>query len=220
MAGDGDAWTHVEREVCMTEVDLERFSDLLKQTFPRVRFMEGIKSDDPERPPTVTFRNSLAGLDPDNRGNGYVILPPPYWEPTLEWQEPDHGFKFGYWRFMDLDIPRVYVVRGSGPTFGMITYGGKRLPPHVETSRFSNSYLRIDDERRRFKNKVWRLMGKIATCKLQHIWWPNMERDRRVSGLSIWAGHDAIRWAREDPARVLFIQGSLMPDMWAIIPAD
>ncbi len=53
--------------------------------------------------------------------------------------------------------------------------------------------------------KALRLLGKVASNKIQVVEYPSLEVVARYpKGAFLWIGHDAARWLREDPARMAY----------------
>lgn len=57
-------------------------------------------------------------------------------------------------------------------------------------------------EQRSFRDMIWRMFAQIGTWKLQpYERHPHRTVDWKKTDKRIWAGNDAIRWARENPLR-------------------
>lgn len=196
---------HRGKAVLLTVEDMRRLSDALAETYPEARYrME-------------TPHTQLRGKNPPRLLMGpcmyriwqcacrwnesFLMLLDPAWTPVWHWDRTD-----GRWKHWRAHHPHVRFWGIRGPV--------RHYPHHPEQIQFGTIdvvFDRSSDEQRNWATRFLRLFGKFASNKdLEEVHWPSRvpvasagtkPRDR----LGAWrmVGHDARRWALEDPARVL-----------------
>lgn len=210
------------REFVFTPEDEQAFTDLLKETFPNIRFLDedalGKRKHEASgeqvaaKEPELRYFDSLA--DPSN----YTFtcwLEPEGWQPKIGptrfapkarciLNEPPLQFEFQATRAVQ---PTAYT---TGDRFRQ---KDKPLPP--AWSRPSGRMIarpRVDDaEYKAFLGKAYKLVTKIATNKLIFTdpltGWSRETPNPR--GENLWVGYHALAWCRENPRH--FLDGSYRP---------
>jgi len=126
--------------------------------------------------------------------NGF--LPEPGWSPVeKEWSKgrysiamPRRSFEF-HRSLWDWTLPR-----GANWAWD---------PPTLTVGRILSSYWRDDAEAKIFVNKLYRLLRKVTTDAFR-VEFPHLGVVYgEGTGCDYWAGHDALRWCSEAPARML-----------------
>jgi hypothetical protein len=182
-----------QRSVVLSLVDQCAFSDLLVQEFPEVRFNDwpsnsGTSAEDP-MPPPVAIHRSLA----DCTNMRVSIIFDPDWSP--QWSRIAPG---GFWVLHNSPIPNGEIDRGR------LFQRTATQPPHLCEGSI---YIRCEKDNRehvRLAGRVLRLVNKIAINRSQSVRYPSLEVIGRAGkGSNLWIGHDAARWAREEPDRML-----------------
>jgi hypothetical protein len=186
-----------------TADDLAAWSDLLRKAFPQVLFHEEFRHDlaerNPEKPPTVVFRQSLADI---RHGMGQILIPAPGWRPELIVAP---GESSPYWRWSEPPhISGCYGGRGSGGLVDIQMPGPHRHSQRISPCDVYFRYHRHDLEAKAMVQKALRLINKMATNKLLLCDEKTLVVKRPVVSGMYWAGHHAIRWCLGDPRRTLY----------------
>ena len=204
------------RIVWLTEVDWRNFTDMVAEAFPTVRYYddltyaETVAAARPERPVYKSLfetRNAYTGhfvegcFDPD-------------WRPPVM-QQPNSS-RPGHMEWVQGNSPNPsFLLHMTRP---MWTTETLKTAPFMEFSQITFYSDRGNEEQRRMAMLFFRLLGKVCTNRNQmQISMPGRELlCHGPKGSLFWLGHDAIRWAREDPQRVLFYNDRT----WALRPDD
>ncbi|HLO75373.1 MAG TPA: hypothetical protein VK196_02830 [Magnetospirillum sp.] len=185
------------RKACLTSADLAAFSALLVENFPTARYFAPphfTKCDGPE-PPEVLLAFSLATL-PDY---GIYMTIDENWLP--QWARcPEDGS----WV---LSFPRLPYVRFL---VGRMRSADRQRPEHIDPLEIDVSCRPHRKEDFAMARRLFHLLGKVATNRNQvYVSYPDYEVVTVFEkGGTLWMGHDAIRWAREDPLRLLTMHPS------------
>lgn len=187
------------RDACLTPADLKVFSTLLVENFAAARYFvppHFTKCDGLE-PPNVPIALKLADL-PDYKI--YMTLDEE-WLP--QWgRSPEDGS----WV---LNYPRLPYVRFL---VGRMWPADRRYPERIDSLEIQCSCRPHRKEDFAMARRLFHLLGKVATNRNQvYVSYPGYEVitvfEKGGQG-SVWLGHDAIRWAREDPRRLLTMHAS------------
>jgi len=181
------------RQIFFTTADEKAFSDALKERFPDIRFAtrsEAASKGD------FSF---VADIPSAGGGSVRIFIPPVGWKPEY------YKLEFGADRFGISNYPEEWMsFRSSskqhmerGPAIhdykpllgqGSIQVGGSD---------------RMTAKEKSFRNKVWRVVSKIATPKLKALrYWDPEHQWTEIGGQIECAGWDAVRWALDDERRV------------------
>jgi hypothetical protein len=186
-----------------TPKDLAAYSNELVREFPQIRFYEWPtereqNSENPS-PPHVRFRSSLDACD-----RYASIVFDPTWTP--KWEPPG---RVDWWYLENSPLPNGEVEPGGFFTNrdGSLRLSGGRI------------YIRCapgDKKHASLARKALRLIEKVATNRCQSLRYPSFEIVWRAEkGHNEWIGHDAARWAREAPDRLLdykdYLKSGLRP---------
>lgn len=192
------------REVMMTMVDEAAFTRVLKEAFPGIRFVDG----------QVWPRPGIPWIDTIDGGQEtlvYGFLPDPGWQPKEKEQYrgrysfalPRRSFQFDRSEW-DWTLPR-----GANWAWD---------PPTLTVGSITSSYYRDDPEDKFFVNKLYRLLRKIMVNAFR-VEFPHLGVVYgEATGYDYWAGHDALRWCSEAPARML--DGKFRPHSEWSFPED
>ncbi|MEX0922536.1 MAG: hypothetical protein WDZ84_07155 [Rhodovibrionaceae bacterium] len=210
------------REFVFTPEDEQDFSDLLKETFPTIRFLDkdalgqrkhaASGSAQTDREPELRYFDSLA--DPSE--SWFLCwLEPEGWQPKIGptrfapkarciLNEPPLQFEFH---------PMHAIQTTAYSTGDQFRRKDKPLPPTWSLpSGYMQAHPRVDDsEYKAFLGKAYRLVTKIATNKLIPTdpltgWSRKTPKPR---GENLWVGHHALAWCLENPRH--FLDGSYRP---------
>lgn len=184
-------FTHRWRFVYLTKVDEAAFLRALRERFPDILFLD----DEPQPRPGVRLLDSL---DQGSATMVYGYLPLLGWTPEGEaertYNRPDAPRmrpSFRIWRCKwDWD--------GGGPA------NWAWDPPTLTEGKIIATYRRDDPESNEFGRIVMQILTKITVNNFRielphtgHVY----NENRRMR--STRAGHDALRWCSEAPARML-----------------
>ncbi|MGE5477605.1 MAG: hypothetical protein ACM3Q1_13180 [Bacteroidales bacterium] len=185
------------RKACLTPADLKVFAALLLENFPTARYFvppHSTKCDGAE-PPDVPIALNLADL-PDYEV--YMAFDEE-WLPQWERCPEDGSWVLGF--------PRLPYVRFL---VGRMRPADRQWPEHIDPLEIDVSCRPHRKEDFAMARRLFHLLGKVATNRNQvYVSYPGYEVITVFEkGGSLWMGHDAIRWAREDSRRLLTIHPS------------
>jgi hypothetical protein len=197
----------------LSRADLGQFSELLVEAFPDIWFVPWISIEEQRAadPPTVRAIQSLVELydDPDPFHHRCKIVFGTAWQP--HWERDGSGWRFANWVYPNGEVALSgYTSSGRG--------GDSPEPPSMSDGEL---YFRIDGGDRAqvaMVRKVFRLLTKVATNRVQSVRFPSLEvMVRQEKGGVYWIGLDAARWCREKPDRMVAYQGR---QRWGFRPLD
>lgn len=204
------------RDVVMTRADEDRFCDALREAFGD--FMV-VKMNGSWPTPEIEWRERITDFSSQFRDytnpavaqSVFILFPWPGWKLTGEkfpWERdrPDHQFSYGISDFPPLSI-----------TFERSALLGTEYLPKFKWNREAwiggRYYVSYCSEgpyveaQKIFIRKLRSLVGKMITRKLQFLGFDEKGRPADPNAWSqrhfLWAGDDAVRWAREDESRLL-----------------
>jgi len=183
------------REFVLSPQDLVTFIESLVATFPNLRIYEHPRGTETvsEKPSPPELRFLVPSAVPDVRGASLEFNPE--WTPQWRRIYGDHGF----WVQTGVRYPS-----GELYTSEFVGEPQEGDPPHITRGRI---YIRCEPgnkEHAAAARKVMQLLSKVATNKFQCVRYPSLEVIHRLTkGATLWIGHDAVRWAREAPDRML-----------------
>jgi hypothetical protein len=204
----------------MTQMDEEVLAEALRQTFPRVIFLE----EDPWWDPTDPSRDSISDIDsPVAR----VAVPDsPSWAPAIK-RSPEFPRRYTW---VDPPPRALHIVRSYWEWHpGLTAEDSKRFafdPPTLSVGQIGA--LWDDNDPRNagvpaFIRQVWRIIARITTNKLKSGT-PLMNElmsgsDRLLmsesKGGDYWAGHHALEWCASGGPRRMLAGGFRACDDWA-----
>ncbi|MCP5372435.1 MAG: hypothetical protein H6907_11950 [Hyphomicrobiales bacterium] len=102
-----------------------------------------------------------------------------------------------------------WIVNEPELSFNLRTCGARQAATRADegalelcVERIEASYYLDQPEKKRFLDKVWRILAKMTTNKLLRVHWETREPLAPEPDTEhCWAGPDAIRWALEHPLR-------------------
>jgi hypothetical protein len=202
----------LQRIVVFSRVDLARYSDLLVEAFPDVWFIRapGNVGRWMAVPPAFAPTQSLPEAHGSERSAECDVMFGTGWQPV--WKQGDSGF----WHIANRTVPNgtfrvnctVYPARD----------GEDAKPENMTDGQF---YFRVDaDDKAQVSvaRKALRLIGKVASNRIQSVRFPSLEViSRNERGGTIWIGRDVARWCREKPDRMAYYQGR---QHWGFRPLD
>lgn len=184
------------REFVLTREDIGRYSDLLVEAFPDVRFFDSYPSKK-EGPPELAIRHSLRECG--DRAIE-IVFAAADWVP--EWKRSEST---GWWLLANCP--------GFNGRFeaGCEIYTKKRVvdgePRELEYIYGGRVYFRCRKwapEELKAARKALRLLTKVATNKVVATRWPSGDQPNKCpKGSWTWCGYDALRWVSEHPDRRL-----------------
>lgn len=185
------------REACLTPADLRAFSALLVENFPTARYFEKphLRDLDGPEPPDITIALRLHDL---NDYQVYMTFDED-WLP--QWNKTEY---YGDWA---LAYPRLPDVRFL---VGRMWPANEQRPERIDSFEIQCSCRPHRKEDFTMARRLFYLLGKVATNRNQvYVGYPDYEVITVFEkGGGVWLGHDAIRWAREDPRRMLTMHAS------------
>lgn len=203
----------------VTREDVGHLSEALKRSFPNIVIMACEHTFLRSAKPSEKCYASI-GDCPSSFVDMY--LAPEGWTPEYVWREETEKRRRlnpemnGSWYLSGMPLPALQLQRRT--EVQSFAWFRDKAPPHLAVSSFLMSYNLDDKEQLRVKAKINRLLDKVVTSKTRLV---NVRTGEDLTGRSfkVWAGHDAIRWCREDPARVLNFKCPHVGDCRAWIPA-
>jgi hypothetical protein len=193
------------RHACLSPADLRAFAATLVEAFPTARYYVSPGYDEcrgVEPPPVATALHLL-----DLNGYERWMHFDEDWLP--QWQKDPYN---GYWA---LCAERLPYVRFLGTP--KIWPADQDRPEHIQSIEIDVSCRPHRKEDFTIARRLFYLLGKIATNRNQvYVGYPGYKVHTVFEkGGSNWLGFDAIRWAREDPKRLLAMhpsgQGGMRP---------
>jgi hypothetical protein len=194
------------RETILNEADETILSLALKDAFPEIRFhSEATKGEE-------TYRSLVSLCD------GHQVLAKcPVHEIAGLSEQPTWPVPRRYLRFV-----RSTWAWGRGWRAANWAWD----PPTLEHGCMDSSYYRDDDIARKFVNRAWRILARVATNRVKGghpvgniLEGRTMVRMADESGGMTWCGHQALAWCREGGERRM-LDGNTQPcDDWEI-PKD
>lgn len=196
------------RAVCLSPEDWRLFSEALREKWPEARYYAGTTYQQDRRPdpPDIGLSSSLFDHclparhtypSPEYqewRGEAKMVFDPD-WQP--HWHRSRDGESWSLWPPRH---PQVLFQFGCG-----LRYDKPQGYACVDDGNISFYCNPVEKEHFRLAARFFRVLAKFATNRnLVYVHFP----DRRVEPFDnnyLWAGHDAIRWVREDPDRFLGI---------------
>ena len=184
-----------------TPVDEANLSQVLKEKFPNVAFVHL----DSSRPDGWEERDSIQAFA--DHWEIDIILKPKGWKPNIVRRE-----LFERIVYIPDNRPDEYMVYQRSQ-FEASTFDGQGELTVLRDGMFQIGVTDVMTKAQMsLKNKVWRLLDIIGTCRL--LGWVGPEGKRswqELEGRIFCAGNDAIRWAREDKRRVFLSNMKFRP---------
>lgn len=221
---EDDDYTYRKLRVSLSGADWQIFADALAEEFPDARYYYE---------PMVLFR--LFTVPPPIFPGDHLLrleglgqaCPPEVdmhfdqnWQ--IKWKRPEPG--------IDIPAGSADVAWSSNsprsPTFRFV-FGQTRPaqdghPPHITDGYLWMFYAPGNKQQFAICHRVMRLFRSVADRTAQVLLaGPRQKEIRRYPGVSpYWLGKDAVRWARENPERMLYYcQYSTPETSWGIRPA-
>jgi len=207
--------------LCMTAADWSGFSDALREKFPAARFFLDPGRDECRgaEPPALLYSDTLSGLYPvaaPRFGSKIIMYFDADWTPAWRRLRPLGEETSPPWVYNWPPHPMVLIRTGRG----VMHQDG--LPPYVDTGTADVYRTPGDKAHESLSRAFFRVLGKFVTNRDQvSIAYPSyavVRREPRGSGR--WCGHDALRWVRESPDRLLFWTGRFSRGGFGVRPAD
>lgn len=190
------------RLVCLSPLDWTRFAAALEQAFPEALYSRAptLAELTAPAPPKLRLEHSLCRPGPD----GLAVSGPsqmhfgPETELVLQREMGWHVSSAGlYW-------PQMSVGRPVAPL-----PADRHGPERLREAQILIHLAPHHAGHARFARQVWQLLAQFATRQRQLlVRYPEYDTvlPQPVGALSasgLWIGHDALRWARENPERLL-----------------
>lgn len=190
----------LSRSVCLSPLDWTRFATALEEAFPDALYSRAPSLAELTRaaPPKLRLEHSLCRPGADGPTQMHFS---PETELILKRDMGWHVSREGlFW-------PQMSVGRPVAP-----------LPAHAhgpERLREGQILIHLAPQHTghaRFARQMWQLLAQFTTDQRQVlVRYPDYEVMPQLSGASssgLWIGHDALRWAREHPTRLLAYERS------------
>ena len=194
---------------CLTLEDWGRIGDDLVRQFPMIRFMRRLSDAEwrGEELPDLRIESDLRSVLPPKSYEFYA-----FFEPDLqlnlrrEVPKPYTGYSGNdtVWRFNTWGLPRLSVTPGVGPNRG---WDGKG-PEQINPGQIDFAGEPGNKNHQALAQQIFGIVRRHITKEpLRVVKYPSGETVLHRKGGLDWVGKDALRWAREDPKRLL------MPDL-------
>lgn len=179
------------RYVYFTKVDEAALSRELATNYPNVRFLED--RDWPNA--DVAF---LPSIDVATSRSVYLFVPDDGWKPKIGLSRTKTGH-----RIQNLPERMAILMRSSNG------WSEKEFTPDGEPRWIEEGVLHIPFNppcpkgQAEFRRTLWRIFERIGTWRLKPYYHqPRQAADWEKTDKMIWAGNDAVRWAKENPFRM------------------
>ncbi|MGE5504633.1 MAG: hypothetical protein ACM31L_09440 [Actinomycetota bacterium] len=186
------------RHACLSPADLKAFAAILVEAFPTARYYvdPGYVACRGAEPPPVATALHLLELNAYKRWMHFDED----WVP--QWQKDPYD---GHWVLCPERLP--YVLFMGTPK---IWPSERDCPERIQSIQIDVSCRPHRKEDFAIARRLFYLLGKVATNRKQlYVGYPDYEvRTVFEKGSTHWLGFDAIRWAREDPKRLLAMHTS------------
>lgn len=192
----------LSRYVCLSPLDWKLFATALEDAFPNALYSRRPTIEESRRDerPEIHLERKLCRPDPSGPAGIAAVGPNQMhfgpatkliWENYFGWGVTIEGL---YWPMMRLGRP---VPPKPADANG---------PEHIEEGLVHIDLAPQHKGHARFARQIYRLLAQFTTNERQVlVGYPHYDvrpqPDRPLFGL--WIGHDALRWAREDPKRLL-----------------
>jgi len=198
------------RYTVLTPTDADRFSRMLKRAFPSIRFHRKnyYRCFLQELNPDLTLKDlQTIHADPSNLHIPYVeSMGTSDGDNFTAWIEPDDWEPF----WLGPNLRGIHwVVNKPELQFHLRTSDAHEADSRANEGalelgvrRIEASYYPDQPDKKRFLDKVWRILAKMTTNKLLRVDRETRDPVEYQGGSEYcWAGPDAIRWALEHPLR-------------------
>lgn len=188
----------LSRSVCLSPLDWTLFATALQEAFPDALYSRSVSLAEltAAAPPKLRLDRSLRLTDPQAATQMHfgaeteLIL-----KQQMGWQVASEGL---FW-------PQITLGRPMAPL-----PADERGPERLREAQILIHTAPHHKGHARFAREIWRLLTQVATNRPQVlVRYPEYEvmpQPPAASGL--WTGHDALRWARENPTRLLAYERS------------
>ncbi|QDO99283.1 hypothetical protein FNB15_19275 [Ferrovibrio terrae] len=188
------------RSVCLSPLDWTRFTTALQEAFPDALYSRSVSLAELTRaaPPKLRLEHSLRLSDPQAATQMHfgpeteLIL-----KRQLGWQVASEGL---FW-------PQITLGRPMAPL-----PADERGPERLREAQILIHTAPHHQGHARFARQMWRLLARFtANARVVLVRYPDYELLPQVPGASssgLWIGHDALRWAHENPTRLLAYERS------------
>ncbi|WP_300303904.1 hypothetical protein [Ferrovibrio sp.] len=201
------------KHACLTYEDWHRIGDDLSAQFPGIGYVR-----------YMTDKEHMAEEKPDIRieRDMRAVRPPAWWfdisfdpgyELGLRYGEREvysGRFVKGWWR-NPMNLPRAYVQCGSAPSPAGVGpgYAARPYPENMGRDFLVFAGEHDNKNHRAIASQFFSIVRRqIFKGPLLLVRYPNYEVVRRYEKNSYeWVSKDSVRWAREDPRRLLVYSG-------------
>ncbi len=211
------------KHVCLTMDDWGRIGDDLTKQFPTIRFLRKLTNDEwrGETRPDLQIESSLRSvLSSTTRPHEISVFFEPHLQLNLrqELYKTYDGESYPVWRYNVWGLPRLRIVPSGRPNNGWDGKGPERLGrAQIDFAGEPGNKNHIA-----LAQQVFAIIRRqVKKAPLLCVEYPSYEsqpgiRDTRLE----WITEDAMRWAREDPKRLL--KPDLKPNGtgWGYRPVD
>lgn len=192
----------LSRYVCLSPIDWNLFATALVEAFPDALYNRH-----------MTIEEEIGAEQPE------VRLERSPWHPDLT-----YPIKMHFDPATQLHIKKGvrWLITVNGQSWPQIRLGGPVEPKPADEKgpeRFEEGQIQIHlaphhKGHARFARQIYRLLAQFTTNERQvRVSYPHYEVFPEPAGpplFGLWIGHDALRWAREDPKRLLAYERSPM----------
>lgn len=210
------------KHICLTLDDWGRIGDDLSKQFPTIRFMRYLSDAEwrGEATPDIRIESNLRSVLPSITVSYEMAV---FFEPDLQLNLRQETYKtfdgesYPVWRHNVWGLPRLHI----SPSIPSRGWDGKG-PEQIHRAKIDFAGEPGNKKHQALAQQIFGIMRRqVKKAPLLRVDYPSYEahlstRDTRLE----WITQDAMRWAREDPKRLL------MPDMkpngtgWGYRPVD
>lgn len=192
----------LSRYVCLSPTDWKLFATALVEAFPDALYNRHL-----------TIKEAIGVEQPE------VHLERSPWHPDLTYPIEMH---FDPATRLNVEKGVRWLITVKGQSWPQVRLGGPVEPKPADDKgpeRFGEGQIEIHlaphhKGHARFARQIYRLLAQFTTNERQTlVRYPNYEVMPEPPGpplFGLWIGHDALRWAREDPKRLLAYELSSM----------
>lgn len=194
------------KQVCLTLDDWGRISDDLVRQFPTIRFRHQITPAERrgEAPPDIKIEHSLRPILWSSReSHAFDAFFDPDFQLGLrrELYKPSDGKGFMVWRYNRTGVPRLDIWPSGRPYWG---WNGKG-PERLGEAKIDFAGEPGNKNHLALAQQIFGIIRRqVKKEPLLYVDYPSYDSRPSMRNTSLeWITRDAMRWAREDPKRLL-----------------
>lgn len=187
------------RRICFIMEDWRRVGEALQAASPGIRYMRGGRPTEifGATPPPIQPGTNLCEIvqEAAEKGVSVSIVFDTDW-----YYEPVPPGRDRWWTQKYRNRLPLARIRSTSRIYP----AGPRAPEHVYDGDISFSVEPKNQQQVAFMRAFWSLLGKFSSNRNQvEVTYPGYEYFNPKTVTNLWIGHEAARWARDNPGRLL-----------------